>query len=81
MLNNATTPHKFDTIPAVVFGCLYPEELKVILYPSVGLVDGGILENIPVNIIPVDCRMPNTLLWIQFDEERNIIGIWKREDS
>ncbi len=31
--------------------------------------------------IPFDLRMPNTPLWIHFDEEWNILRVWRREEE
>jgi hypothetical protein len=71
----------FDRVPAIVFACLLPGELRVTLHPGVGLADGGIPCNVPASLVQPELRMPNTLLWIQFDEERNIVRVWRREGT
>jgi hypothetical protein len=69
-----------DRIPAVVFGCLLAREIRIILHPANGLADGGVPRDVPVEQIPSDLRMPNTPLWIQFDEEWSILRVWRREE-
>lgn len=32
-----------------------------------------------MELIPFELRMPNTPLWIRFDEEWNILRVWRRE--
>jgi hypothetical protein len=68
-----------ERVSAVVFACLIPGEIRIILHPGVGLADGGTPRDVPVEQIPFDLRMPNTPLWIQFDEDWNILRVWRRE--
>jgi len=53
---------------------------RAILHPGVGLADGGAPRDVPVEQIPFELRMPNTPLWIHFDEEWNILRVWRREE-
>ena len=64
--------------PAVVFGCLQTGEFRLILWPSVGLADGGIPVNVAAELVPPDCRMPNTLLWA-LTQGGLILSIERRE--
>jgi len=68
-----------ERVPAVVFGCLLPRELRIIVHPGVGLADGGVPWNVPVDLIPPDLRMPNTPLWLKLDDEMNILEVWRRD--
>ena len=70
-----------ERVPAVVFACLIPGEIRIILHPGVGLADGGAPRDVPAEQIPFDLRMPNTPLWIHFDEEWNILRVWRREEE
>jgi hypothetical protein len=70
-----------DRVPAVVFACLIPGEFRVILYSGVGLAYGGIPYDIPTEVIPFELRLPNTPLWVQLDDEWNVIRVWRREDN
>lgn len=68
-----------DRVPAVVFACLIPGEISVILHPGVGLAEGGAPRDVPVDQIPFELRLPNTPLWIQFDEDWNLLRVWRRD--
>ena len=67
-------------VPAVVFGCLLPREIRIVLHPGAGIADGGAPLDVPVERIPLELRMPNTTLWIHFDEDWNILRVWRREE-
>ena len=69
-----------DRVPAVVFGCLLPGELRLVLCPGVGLADGGYHRDVPVHDIPPELRMPNTPLWVEFDWQGNIERVERREE-
>ena len=70
-----------ERVPAVVFGCLVPGELRVILHPGAGHVDGGVPMDLPTEEIPPDLRVPNTRLWIHFDGSWNVLRVWRRDDD
>lgn len=69
-----------ERVPAVVFACLLPGELRIVVQPGVGLADGGIAWNVPVELIPRELRMPNTPLWLKLDEQMNILQVWRRDE-
>jgi len=69
-----------DRVPAVVFACLVPGEIRILLHPGVGLTDGGAQRDVPVVKIPPESRMPNTRLWVQLDGNMNVLSIWRREE-
>jgi hypothetical protein len=64
-------------VPGVVFACLLPGELKVVLYPGYGIAAGP-LHDIPVSVVPHHLRMPNTKLWIEFDAQWKPVKVWSR---
>ena len=68
-------------VPAVVFASLQAGELRLILHPGAGLADGGVPRDVPIAQIPPELRMPNTPLWIHFDDDWNIVRVWGREES
>jgi hypothetical protein len=70
-----------ERVPVVVFACLIPGEIRIILCPGAGLADGGAPLNVPVEQIPFDMRIPNTPLSIHFDEQWNIVRVCRREDE
>ena len=43
-----------------VLGCLRNRQITVIVLPGNGFVDRGLLEELPVSMIPFDLRMPNS---------------------
>lgn len=67
-----------ERVPAIVFACLLPGELRIVVHPRVGLADGGIPWNVPIELIPPELRMPNTPLWLKLDERMNILQVWRR---
>jgi hypothetical protein len=70
-----------ERVPAVVLASLQPGEIRLILHPGAGLADGGAPRDVPVAQIPPELRMPNTPLWIHFDDEWNIVRVWRRDES
>ena len=53
--------------PARVLSCLRNGVISVIVCPGSGLADGGIPIDLPVEIIPVDLRMPNSEFDVMLD--------------
>ena len=70
-----------DRVPAVVFACLIPGEIRIVLHPGVSLADGGVPLDVPAEVIPPPLRMPNTSLWVQFDDSMSILRVWRREEA
>jgi hypothetical protein len=48
--------------------------------PGVGLADGGIPTDVPMDLVPVDLRTPNTNIWVRLDEEGHVQEVWRREE-
>jgi hypothetical protein len=67
-------------VPAQVFACLIPGEIRIILFPGVGLADGGAPRDLPMDEVPFELRTPNTPLWVHLDDDMNIVRVWRRED-
>ena len=75
-----TTARKYprewlDRVPAEVFACLIPGELRIIVMPA----NGGAPWNVPIDLIPIELRLPNTPLWLQLDDDMKIVRVWRRE--
>lgn len=68
----------FTQVPAVVFGCLLPGELRLDLFPDNGFAEEIYIEA-PTELIPPELRMPNTPLYLELDENLEIVSVWKRE--
>lgn len=69
-----------EKVPAEVFACLLPGELRIIVDPGRGQLDGGAPWNVPVDVIPFDLRMPNTRLWLELDDDLNVVRAWRRDE-
>lgn len=68
-----------DRVPAVVFACLRPGELRVVLHPGAGLADGGSPLDVPAALVPPDLWLPNTPLWVQLDTDFRVLRVWRRD--
>jgi hypothetical protein len=66
-------------VPAIVFARLSNSEIRIILHPGSGLAGGGVPREVPIDKMPVDLRMPNTLLWVELDDSMEIVRIWRRD--
>ncbi|MFO0813628.1 MAG: hypothetical protein U0796_10445 [Gemmatales bacterium] len=70
-----------NQLPAEVFACLVPGELRIILHPGAGMANGGVPLDVPMGLIPPELWVPNTLLWVQLDDSFKLVRVWKREAS
>jgi hypothetical protein len=59
---------------------LLPGELRILVHPASGLAEGGAPWNVPVELIPLKLRMPNTPLWLKLDEQMKIMRVWRRDE-
>jgi hypothetical protein len=60
--------HRTHRVHASVFARLIPGEIRIVVMPGYDLANGGAHWNVPTEIVPLDCRMPNTLLWITYEK-------------
>ncbi|MEM6686890.1 MAG: hypothetical protein AAF617_13985 [Bacteroidota bacterium] len=51
-------------IRGVIFGSLYPKKIHIHVGYGIGMIDGGSLLMVDRDIVPPNCRMPNTLVWV-----------------
>lgn len=66
--------------PAKVLGCLRPGYLTVFLGYGVGMMDGGIPTDIPIDLVPSDLRMPNSEFIVVLDRVNSqITGVERRD--
>jgi hypothetical protein len=70
-----------ERVPAVVFACLLPGELRIHLFPGYGLADGGMPRDVPMETVPPELRLPNTPLWLHLDDDLKILQVWRREEE
>jgi hypothetical protein len=79
MARNPNYPREWiEKVPAEVFACLLPGELRIIVRPGDGHVNGGADWNVPIDLIPCELRMPNTRLWLELDDDLHIVRAWRR---
>lgn len=53
---------------AKVLGCLRSGWLEVIVGPGIGMLDGGIPTEIPMDLVPFNLRTPNTEFILVYDK-------------
>jgi hypothetical protein len=61
---------RITRVPAEVFACLIPGELRLTLLPGSGMANGGAPYDVRTGLIPFECRVPNTPLWVTIDLDR-----------
>ncbi len=74
----------FDRVPARVLGCLRRGELTIVLLPGSGMANGGVIQHIPISIVPFELRMPNSALQISFDKDESgllVRSIERKDES
>jgi hypothetical protein len=68
-----------DTIlkaPGKVLACLRPGNLRVFVGYGLGMADGGILHDVPMDLVPFDLRMPNSEFTVVIDRTNGrFIGV------
>ena len=68
-----------DQLPAMVFACLIPREIRILILPGVGLANGGVPFDISIDLVSPELRIPNTPLWVKLSSQMEVIRTWKRE--
>lgn len=66
---------------ATVVGSLARGELRILLFPLAGEVSRGAPRDISANLVPPHLRMPNAILWVRLDRDREIVEVWDGTDS
>jgi len=73
-----------DTIlkaPAKVLACLRPGYLTVFVGHGLGMADGGIPHEVPMDLVPFDLRMPNSEFTVVIDRTNGqFIGVERKND-
>jgi hypothetical protein len=73
---------RLEQVAAVVFACLIPGELQIMLLPTIPCgIARGAERMIPMDLVPFKLRMPNTAIWVQFDDDLNIVRVWDRNET
>jgi hypothetical protein len=79
---SASAREQLERVAAIVFACLRPGELRIVLLPTrpCGLARGQ-ERDIPLSLVPFALRMPNSPLWVQFDGDLNVVRVWRRSEG
>jgi hypothetical protein len=76
------TKGRYARMPAIVFGRLLRDEIRIELLPGNPFADGGAPIDVPLETIPAELRIPNTLLWVSISlDAKKILRIWRRHDD
>ena len=67
MVKSRSAESRYLVSPAKVLGCLRTGKLTVILFQGVGFVNGGLVTEIFIELVPLDLRMPNSQFDLQLD--------------
>ncbi|WP_298317519.1 hypothetical protein [uncultured Aquimarina sp.] len=55
-------------IRGIIFGSLKPKTITIHVGYDYGMNDGGGLKEVTINIVPENCRIPNTYVWVTLDD-------------
>ena len=69
---------RYFRYPAQVLGCLRNSFLTVIACKDVGMANGGINGEIPIHLVPVDLRMPNSEFDIVLDRFSESLSVLRK---
>ena len=68
--------------PAKVLACLAPGYLTVLVGHRLGMVDGGVPSDIPMDLVPFELRMPNSEFTVVIDKSTGrFIGVERQGDD
>ena len=75
-------PETILKAPAKVLGCLHPGYLRVIVLPGHGMADGGTPHDVPLDLVPLDLRLPNSEFILVLDRAAGrFIGVERLGDD
>lgn len=53
--------------------------MRIHLWPGLGIA-AGTYRDVPLDLIPVELRIPTASVWVKLDDEKcNIVRVWKRD--
>ncbi|GAB5442707.1 MAG: hypothetical protein Fues2KO_30560 [Fuerstiella sp.] len=67
-------------LPASIRAVASRRTIQIVLLPGVGLADGDILYNLPIKMLSIDLRLPNTALTVTI-KDGNVVAVRAREDG
>lgn len=67
-------------VPASVRAVVSRHTIQIVLLPGVGMADGGIPVDLPIEMVPVRVRLPNSLLTVTMDGA-DVVAVRAREND
>ncbi len=78
----SSEPETILQTPAKVLACLRPGYLTVFVGYGLGMADGGMPHDIPMDLVPFDLRMPNSEFTLVLDRTNGrFIGVERQADE
>ncbi|MBE9179795.1 hypothetical protein IQ268_14590 [Oculatella sp. LEGE 06141] len=73
---------KYWRYPAKVLGCLRGGEITIILCAGIGLTNGGGRQELPIQLVSVDLRMPNSEFDVLFERASgHFVKVLRKEEA
>jgi hypothetical protein len=69
-----------ESAPGQVFARLTDSTIRIVLFPGYGQADGGIPYEVPIEVVPPDCRTPNTKLEVVLERATKRVLAVKRQN-
>jgi hypothetical protein len=66
-------------IHAKVIGALHPEQITVRVGTGIGMLDFGVDREVPIELIPLELRIPNSEFMLVYDTAKKLSGIERIE--
>lgn len=60
-------------VRAIVFESLQPDTIEIQVGYGYGKADGGTLWKVERDLVPVDCRVPNTYVWVTIESNEVLL--------
>lgn len=74
-MDDLKTAPRIHRIPGEVFACLVDNEFRIVLTPG----NAKAFHNVPADMVPFGSRLPNSPLWITWEQGgRGILSIETR---
>lgn len=82
MANYLTNSPTILKTRARVLGYVSPNYLRIIMAPGVGLADGGIHNDLPLELVPPELRIPNSEFFVYLDVvQHEFVGVERLLDD
>jgi hypothetical protein len=66
-------------IHAKVIGALHPGQVTVRVGTGIGMLDGGLDRDLPIDLIPIELRIPNSEFMLVYDTAKELVAIERIE--